>query len=390
MTLTGDNGLIKKASEAQKENLKAEGLEKIQVEVAGSYDNNGQIDTNQLRTNLQHIPGITTENDELITNSTEIKLPLLVKISGNQYLIKADGSTKAKFGIDEYDVAKHPETYYGHYITNYNSPNDAGIRNEDGQLGKWQIFMADDDNIYLIASNYITAEYTGTKNGQGYNYDKANQTPETATDMWFSNILAQYNANLNTTDIPSILSRLDKQSIYHKWINNPNNQTINTNNEKAVTSMLDVSVWNGYNNTSFAKYAIGGPTIEMFCKGYNDCHESNEINANENNTYGYMIQKGNTEARNINLPGFNEISALSHHAYFKQKSYDNGYWLSSTSACGNREMLYAGSSGSNSSCMISYAYYYNTHMCFRPLVCLKSNVHLVENEDGETYSLELD
>ena len=26
---------------------------------------------------------------------------------------------------------------------------------------------------------------------------------------------------------------------------------------------------------------------------------------------------------------------------------------------------------------------------FRPLVCLKSNVHLIENSDGQTYSLEL-
>lgn len=395
VTLTGDNGLITKASDAQKETLKAEGLEKIQVEIAGSYDNNGQIDTNQLRTNLQHISGLTTENDEPITNNTEIKLPMLVKINNNQYLIKADGSTKAKYGIDEYDVATHPETYYGHYVTNYNSPNDAGIQNEDGQLGKWQIFMADDDNIFLIASNYITRKYTGTKNNVGFDYDTENQTPETATKMWFSNILGQYNANSNTTDIPQILSKLDKQSIYHKWMNNINNQKRNYSNEKAVASMLDTEVWNLYNNSTYAKYSIGGPTLEMFCKAYNETRvdgtallEAKETN-NDNN-YGYRIEKG-TSAPTDSVSGLKKGAKTNtvnlDNCYFKLSAEGNCYWLASPSVgfrdCGVLDIHYDGSVYATNS------YYYSAHIGFRPLVCLNANVHLVQNSDGQTYSLEL-
>ena len=392
VTLTGDNGLITKASDAQKETLKAEGLEKIQVEIAGSYDNNGQIDTNQLRTNLQHIDGITTENDEPITNNTEIKLPMLVKINNNQYLIKSDGSTKAKFGIDEYDVATHPETYYGHYVTNYNSPNDAGIADANNQPGKWQIFMADDTNIYLIASNYITRKYTGTKNNVGFDYDTENKTEATATTMWFTSMMNQYNANSTTTDIPKILSRLDKQNIYHKWMNTQSNQTRNYYSEKSVASMLDIDLWSGYNNTIYAKYAIGGPTIEMFCKAYNDTRIENIAlletkDTNTENTNGYMIiKKGESDpATNTSGLKIGAKNILIDNMYFKSSTEGNFYWLASPAAGSRFNILYVNSSGT----INHNGTYGSGPVGFRPLVCLNSNVHFVENSDGQTYSLEL-
>ena len=380
-TLTGDNGLITKASNAQKENLKVEGLEKIQVEVAGSYDNNGQLDKEHLKANLQHIVGITY-NNQSITDSTIIELPMVVKINENEYLIKTDGTTKTKYGIDEYDVAKHPETYYGHYVTNYNSPYDAGITEVNGQLGKWQIYMADEDNIFLITSNFITRQYTGTKNNVGYNYNEQNETQETATQMWFSNIhqkdsiMHQYEANNIKTDIPDLLSKLDKQYIYHKWMNNPDNQKVNYESERSVASMLDVTVWSGYNNTTYAKYAIGGPTLEMFCKAYNDSHSGDNIFAEENDIRGYKIKKGTADADN-------SVSGLKVGAKntFVDNCYFKNYWIASPSASG--QIVNMGTNG------VGYCYrYYASN--FRPLVCLKSNIHLVENKDGETYSLELD
>ena len=43
-TLTGDNGLLQKATSAKEENEEAIALEKIKVEVAGSYGLDGKID----------------------------------------------------------------------------------------------------------------------------------------------------------------------------------------------------------------------------------------------------------------------------------------------------------------------------------------------------------
>ena len=119
-TLTGDNGLLAKAGDAKQKNEESTIIEKIQVEVLGSYNKSGEIDLTQLRKNLQNFSGITTEDNQPINDNTEIKLPMLVKINGNEFVIKSNGTVKIKgIGITEYDIVKHPETYYGKYVTNY-------------------------------------------------------------------------------------------------------------------------------------------------------------------------------------------------------------------------------------------------------------------------------
>ena len=319
-------------------------------------------------------------------SETEI-MPMLITIGQREFLLKKDGIPSAKKGITEYDVSKHPETYYGHYVTNYNSPNDAGIQVEEGQLGKWQIFMADDTNIYLIASNLITRKYTGTKNGVGFDYDMENYTPETATAMRFRSIKDQYNANFTTTDIPNILSRLDKQNIYHKWMNNIDNQTRNYVNERAVASMLDVDLWSGYINSTYAKYAIGGPTVEMFCKSYNETRtedtallEAKDTNVNYDN--GYTVEKGGVVPpyglSNLNR-GVKGDSEWVNDMFFK-----GDYWIASPAAGSGGELFHVYPNG-NMQAHDSGWYY----KAFRPLVCLNSNVQLKLNEDGQTYSLEV-
>jgi len=400
-SLTGDNGLIGKSGEAKKQTEISEGLEQIEIAVTQSTNKRGNIDETKLAKNLSKINGlkyISSDNEEIdVTENTEIKLTAKVKLKGNTFKINDEGniSYKKDGTIDNEDIINSPETYYGHYVTNYNSPNDAGIQDANGQLGKWQIFMADDTNIYLIASNYITRQYTGTKNSVGFDYNTANQTPATATKMWFTSILGQYNANSTITDIPTILSKLDKQNIYHKWMNTEANQTRNYNNEKAVASMLDVDVWNGYKNTTYAKYAIGGPTIEMFCESYNKTRTDGTAlleakETNNDNTNGYRIQKGTAEPANSVAGLVTRAKNTSvNNMYFKSSSEGNHYWLASPSANGSTEqdVLRVDYDGNVTRGGRGYGY---NGIGFRPLVCLKSNVHLVENSDGQTYSLELD
>ena len=386
-SLTGDNGLIGKTGEAKKQTEISEGLEQLEIAVNQSFNKRGNIDTAKLAKNLSKINGlkyINGENQEIdISENTEIDLTAKVKLKGYNYKINDEGkvSYKKEGTADNEDIMESPETYYGKYVTNYNSPNDAGIQDTQDQLGKWQIFMADDTNIYLIASNHITRQYTGTKNNVGFDYDITNQTEATATWMGFNNILGQYNASSANTDIPSILSRLDKQNIYHKWMNTPSNQTKNYNNEKAVASMLDVNLWSGYNNTTYAKYAIGGPTIEMLCKSYNDSHTGDKLEAIDNieGTSGYEIKKGKGDpdigAENLKIGAKN---TLVDNMYFKS------FWIASPGYTDGGRLLETRSDS------IWARWFGNWDRGFCPLVCLKSNVHLVENSDGQTYSLELD
>ena len=392
--LSGDNGLIGKSGEAKKQTEISEGLEQLEIAVTQSTNKRGNIDETKLAKNLSKINGIkyiSSDNEEIdVTENTEIKLTAKVKLKGNTFKINDEGniSYKKDGTIDNEDIINSPETYYGHYVTNYNSPNDAGIQDANGQLGKWQIFMADDTNIYLIASNYITKQYTGTKNSVGFDYDEKNYTMATATKMWFTNIRNQYNANSTTTDIPNILSKLDKQNIYHKWMNTPANQTKNYGNEKAVASILDVDVWSGYMDSTYAKYTIGGPTLEMFCKAYNDTRTSatNLLEAKETNNNGYRIEKGDEEAAlSIGRLKTGAINNTVNNIYFKSSTEGQIYWLASSSDY-SRSRLFCVHTGGD---IIAYDYN-NTSIGFRPLACLKSNVHLVKNSDGETYSLELD
>lgn len=390
--LTGDNGLIGKSGEAKKQTEISEGLEQLEIAVTQSTNKRGNIDETKLAKNLSKINGlkyINTENEEVdVTENTEIKLTAKVKLKGNTFKINDEGkvSFKKQGAIDNEDIINSPETYYGKYVTNYNSPNDAGINASEGQ--KWQIFMADETNIYLIASDLITRQYTGTKNSVGYDYDTTNQTESTATKMGFKNIIKQYNVNSTTTDIPEILSKLDKQSTYHKWMNIPVNQTRSYGNEAAVASMLDINVWNAYKNSTYAKYAIGGPTIEMFCRAYNDSHTGDKLEAQEtntDNTYGYRIKKG-TGNPEITSSGLKKgaKNTLVDIMLFGQSS-SSSYWLASPASLDTNTLVFVGFYGSTGryTCLLNYN-------GFRPLVCLKSNVHIVKNTDGETYSLELD
>ena len=276
-------------------------------------------------------------------------------------------------------IKKHVEDYYGHYVTNYTSSNDAGIDADNGK--KWQIFMADEDYIYLIASNYITKQFTGTKNNVGFDYAVSEPTT-----MWFINIKDQYNADTTKTDIPEILAKLDKQKIYHKWMNTPANQTRNYNNEKAVASILDSDIWDGYKNENYAKYAIGSPTLEMLCQGYNDSHTGDKIYAQEtnpDNTNGYRIKKGESNAANdITNLKIGAKNTLVDNMYFKSTNKGSYYWLATPSAVSSNRLLYVNSTGD-----IKYYGYDNTNFGFLPIVCLKSNSYLMINEDEETYSV---
>ena len=400
-TLTGDNSLLQKATNSKGETIKAEGLERLKLAVVASYDNNGKVDTQNLAKNLSEIDGlkyINNENQEVnVDENTEIKLTAKFKLNGYNYKISDEGKItyKKEGAIDNEDIMKSPSTYYGKYVTNYNSLSDAGIKDEEGQLGKWQIFLADDTNIYLISSNAISRAYAPLN----YDYDET-KDKAVAYQMWISNILGQYDTSIEgNPSVISILEKLSKQSEYHVWLNTPTNLK-NTINQKRVLSMLDTDKWNeytdesnykGFRNTIYANYVIGGPTIEMFCNSYNKTHGGDDIipkTKNEEGTnykYGYKVKKG-SEDDGIDLNGLGDFTQTTENSDINNMYFKCNYWLSSPSAANSEYVIEVDANG-------TLRHGFNgKKVCFRPLVCLKSNVHLVEKTNGTTttYELELD
>ena len=94
-SLTGDNGLLARAVSAKEETEKAEGKERIDVEVMGSYTEDGAIDEAQLATNLKRITGITYKDGTAIGNT--VTLPIAVKIGENVYTINESGEVKKTY-----------------------------------------------------------------------------------------------------------------------------------------------------------------------------------------------------------------------------------------------------------------------------------------------------
>ena len=95
-TLTGDNGILTKVGNAKDKTGEATAIEKVQVEVIGSYGTDGNIDINQLNKNLGNIDGLTYNGSELSDSNKITDLPAIVKVDGYDILIYGNGNvTKA-------------------------------------------------------------------------------------------------------------------------------------------------------------------------------------------------------------------------------------------------------------------------------------------------------
>lgn len=78
--MTGDNGLLTKAGIVKNENSKSTAKEKIKLAIISSYNENGKLDNELLKRNLNQIEGL---NEEI----SEITFPLLLKIDEFSYMI---------------------------------------------------------------------------------------------------------------------------------------------------------------------------------------------------------------------------------------------------------------------------------------------------------------
>ena len=157
-TLTGDNGILTKASQAKEEMTQASAEEKVGVEVLGSYGNDGNIDMDMLNKNLQNVENLTYNGEKLSSDNVISKLPAIVNVDGYDVLILGPANAET--------VKENASMYYGAEVTGYECTSDG--------VSKWRIFYSDGTNIYLIADDYIHYENTPETN-QGNKLYKTDQ-----------------------------------------------------------------------------------------------------------------------------------------------------------------------------------------------------------------------
>ena len=366
--LSGDNGILKNAADAKQETEKAQIIEQAKIDILGKQADNtsAELEKNEIKEVLdiyfKEVPEDFT-SDTVLTTKEEY---------GNYEITVSEiyGGKIEEAGLTVGDMTEEQKKeLIGKYVTNYEPASNNAIVTEEGIPGKWMIFNIDDENIYLIASDYINTDYCPTKNGA--TVTKSSSYPRGAS---FSGVYNQYAGSSDVTQV-------GKELNYDYFLNPEKAYTSTSSNMKAVAYMLDTNAWSGFREEGVAEYAIGGPTIELLFEAYNKAHPDDEYpngkyKARAKSATGYEIstdggeEGGNTWSDDITSSAdyLNDSDPT-----FVINSTANAYgmWLASPSAHAPTYVMYVGSYG-----YVSRYTYSNTRNGFRPLVCLESRIEL--------------
>ena len=89
-SITGENGILSKATNARDNNAKASAEERVKTEVLGSYGSDGNLSLDDLNKNLTNIEGLKY-NGSAISDSNKIEsLPATVNVDGYNILISEE------------------------------------------------------------------------------------------------------------------------------------------------------------------------------------------------------------------------------------------------------------------------------------------------------------
>lgn len=337
----------------------------------------------------------------LTSGTTTTESPITITISyededGNAKFTPISFATSVSNAITVADIVNQTfettatktefyQGFYGAVVTNYRKTIDTSLNDQ------WKIFYAGtmgdetEAHIYLIADSYVnyTSLPTKTISGTTYSFKKS-------TDWRGFFSISQWNpANINDGILPAYSTGTMIGSSYATIANmqNLNYSYYHQNyagtaqpNMRAVAIMLDTNIWSSFmDSNGKAKYAIGGPTVEMLMKSYNDSHGT-DYGAKASSETGYQI----TQTATRNNGWANNISSMvstsdTNKLYVSESAKTNasGYWLTSPSADHTNCIMYTNFEGT-----VNSNGYGSDIFGFRPLVCLNSNVKLERQENG--------
>ena len=370
--LTGQNGILTQAQKAKTttDNKSAEEKVKLAVMAARKQSEDASLDLEKLTTEVTTNYGGQVEGGTFLATVT---------IDGKSFTVSSTGEVTATGdstpnppvptptdGISAKNIADMDDktNIYGATVTNYIPATTTDVN--------WKIFYADDDNIYLIADNYVEkTNLPNSTNGTTATANKPNDGNSSyARVAYFTNILGDYAGSARITD--SRLKALNNDYLNTKGFSSENN------NMKAVAYMMDTTAWNSKfkDTNNKADYVIGGPSVELLFKSYNDKYKTAYVSQATNAT-GYQIKK---KAKDTSWSySIGSMLKTSDPLYvITARSNALAYWLASPSA--------------NDADFVLSAYYYGgvgdsdyryDSSGFRPLVCLQAGVKLQKVSDKQ-------
>ena len=283
----------------------------------------------------------------------------------NKYLSNSD-KTEGKL-VDASAIAKATDTekatnYYGKTVTGYTPVN--------GTTVGWKIFYADESNIYLIADDYVEPEKlpASTTASGAVTTNKPNITGSICPKgAYFTNILNDYStgsARVTDAKIKALNNSFFSQNL-----------TSTNENMRAVAYMLDTKAWEGFKDAKGkAEYAIGGPTIEMIFKSYNQKHNAN-YKTQATSEMGYQVKVNGDSWKDYTDVSSEEFDVKDKLYVINDLANARAMWVASPSATSHVMIIHYDGK-------VLYTTYANIFIGFRPLICLNSNVRLLESENG--------
>lgn len=223
--LTGQNGILNRATEAREKIKSAGNEESVKIAVMGSFDAGEKLTADKTIKNIENeVSGSTVYGEDF---------PIVVNVEKESYIVNSDGSIEKFPGTVNIKIGDKTETitreeapnYYGKIVSNYTQKGTT-----------YRLFYIDFDGMFgMPGTAYIIADYT-TEPGLINKY-KTYESKDT-----------------------SVMKRLNPLWAKEKPI-------LENNNEKIVSALCDTTLWKDYANDN-ANYAVAGPSIEMYVESY--------------------------------------------------------------------------------------------------------------------------
>lgn len=325
----------------------AEGYLKVRAVWNATLDDEATDEEIDVKNELDGKWGYDITNYELANPTTS---PIQFKLKLTSY-----GADRSSRFVLTQDIT--PENY-GDYVDYSIDLNGDGNTTND-----WRIFFEDNENIYIIAANYVPNSLIKEEHKSILpNSEKAGCTT--------------YGVNIQLSEPDTILA---EREIINKFMLTESEDTGNKN-YKVTKALLSREYWAQFVDTSIANVAVGAPTIEMFTKSWNQKYNGlegyTEIICDWNNRKGgYQINDDPGDEYHLNLNGYNSASL-----YFPTHTGDlcDAYWIASPAI---REIGDAGENvlgscmlGIKNDGMIGAGGYFNGTTGIRPVVQLKSGI----------------
>lgn len=174
-SLSGENGLVKKAIEARNKNDEVSVKEEMEIEVMQSFSKKGEIEIDRLNNRLKRIKGLIYNNNQLSDINKITELPVVVEVGENSYQIKDNGKVLL---VKPQAIGSLTKDNYGDYLDLGKSIVGTSSTSDD-----WRIIYNDqtDKKVYAILADYLPnstgiATSAGLEVIEGKEYNATNTT----------------------------------------------------------------------------------------------------------------------------------------------------------------------------------------------------------------------